>query len=74
MLRRIFQAKSSARKFSEGGGIFNENQIVRKKFYEGGVFYVVETYHGGVSRDGRKFVMEGQPDLLVLFENRSEIK
>jgi len=37
------------------------------------VFYSREIFHGGVSWDETECFMEGEPNLLTLFEKRSKI-
>ena len=57
-----------------GGVIFSEEGIAWKKFYGGGFFCMGGTFQRGVSRAGKEYFMEDEPDLPGLFEKRPEIK
>ena len=75
MLRKILQTDSSEVDFTKerGGGDSARMELSRRNFREG-AFYLGGTFHRGVSCEGREFFIECEPDLLVLFGKRSEIK
>jgi len=73
MLRRKFQAELPTRDFTRRKGIILVRMALSGGNFTGDV-YLLRTYYGVVFLEGNKLFLEIEPDLLVLFEKRSEIK